>query len=66
MAKFQLYWRHGVHEEIEGRNIADAMNKHYSAGALAALDFYDPSERVSYTWNEKGREWNKNREGEGE
>lgn len=59
MPSYQLYWRTGKHETLKGRTIADAMNKHYSRGALAALDFYVEGEAVEYEWDGKERKWNK-------
>lgn len=42
---------HGKKEVIEGSTISEAMNKHYSAGALRALDFYEQGESTDYYWD---------------
>ena len=56
MQKFKLYWRTGEMEEVEGRDIADAM-RGYSPGALPALDFWDRDDGPEYHWEEAPREW---------
>jgi len=52
MKKFKIFWLHGVEEEIEGYDIADAfMRACYGGGALRALDYWkeikDKSENSS-------------------
>ena len=43
MKRFKLYWLDGKTEVVSGRNIDDAFNKAgYGAGALRALDYYEP------------------------
>jgi len=45
MKFFKLYWLTGKEEIIKGVNIADAFtHAGYSAGAIRALDWYDPIE----------------------
>ena len=41
MKKFRIHWLDGTTSVIEGDDIASAFNKHYSAGALRAVDWYE-------------------------
>lgn len=57
---FTLYWLTGDKEVVSGRDIVEAMNKNYSAGALRVLDFYAEGKNEDYefvdgrwTWTEK-------------
>lgn len=39
---FALHWRANPRIEIvTGRDIAEAVNKHYGGGALSALDYWE-------------------------
>lgn len=45
MKKFKLYWLDGKTEIVAGRDIADAFSRAgYGAGAVRALDYYEPVE----------------------
>lgn len=59
MNEFSIFWRDGTRQVIEGRDITDAFNKHYSAGALAALDFYSSGNDEGWVWSKEEREWRK-------
>ena len=44
--KYKFHWLTGKEEILSGRSAADALNKAgYGAGALRALDFYEPVEK---------------------
>lgn len=58
--KFELFWRTGEKEIIEGTNIAEALNKHYSSGALRALDFYQEEnlkDETEWVFDKEKRTW---------
>lgn len=58
MKKFTLYWLTGKSEPVEGKDIADAMNKAgYGQGAVRALDFYSNTHEIEYDWNAGKRSW---------
>jgi hypothetical protein len=59
METYTLFWRHGVKEIVQGSGPADAMNKAgYSAGAIAALDFYaEGDQRENWVWDKETRDW---------
>lgn len=43
MNEFDLHWRDGTVQRVEGRDAADAINRAgYGRGALRALDYYSP------------------------
>lgn len=56
--KFIVYWKHGKSNAIEGDSIADAFTKAgYSAGAVAAIDFYSNTEQPTHVWNKLNKDW---------
>lgn len=59
MASFTVFWLTGRKEIIHGRDMADAFNKNYSAGALQAIDFYTPTSEDdnSWEWDKKNHTW---------
>ena len=63
--EFTVFWRDGKREVQPGDTIADAFNKAgYGAGALGALDFYEPGDSKKWEWNKPDGTW-KQKEGHG-
>ena len=58
MKEFTLFWLTGHAEVITGKDITEAVNKHYGGGAMRALDFWSHGdERDKYIWNRIAGEW---------
>lgn len=55
---FVVYWRDGRFTQITGPTIEQAFtNAGYGAGALRALDFYEPASEATYVWDATERSW---------
>lgn len=58
MAKFTFFWKDGKATVLEGATRLDAFNSSYSAGALAAIDFFaDGDVTANWEWDKTKRDW---------
>lgn len=57
MNTYTIYWLDGTSQVVRGKSIADALNKHCSADALAAMDFYEHGDNQSWSWDKELKEW---------